>query len=70
MSKAVGNAVVRHATSRKLRHAIMQLLPLFPADADVVVRALPKSGEATLDELVDDIRSGLEKIQRRSKKSE
>lgn len=68
VSKAVGNAVARHATSRKLRHAIIELLPQFPDNADVVIRALPPSAKASLDELIADIQAAAKKIQRSPKK--
>lgn len=41
VSKAVGNSVVRHQLSRRLRHTCRRLLPGIPGGVDVVVRALP-----------------------------
>lgn len=61
VSKAVGNAVTRHNTSRKLRDAFRMVLEEgsleFPAGTTVVIRALPKSATANVQELVGDVRS-------------
>ncbi|WP_034985144.1 ribonuclease P protein component [Corynebacterium jeikeium] len=61
VSKAVGNAVTRHNTSRKLRHAFRTVMEEgsldFPAGTTVVLRALPKSATASFEELVGDVRS-------------
>lgn len=65
VSKAVGNAVVRHRTSRRLRHVCMSLMrdgvkgTILPANVDIVIRALPASGEATSERLERDIRKAL-----------
>ena len=61
VSKAVGNAVARHSTSRKLRHAFRAVLEEgeldFPAGTCVVIRALQKSASASVEELIGDVRS-------------
>lgn len=61
VSKAVGNAVTRHNTSRKIRHVFRTVLDEgkldFPAGTTLVIRALPKSAEASFEELVGDVRS-------------
>ena len=59
VSKAVGNAVVRHGTSRQLRHAAWEVLQQLeiPACATIVLRALPSSASASYEELVNDVRS-------------
>jgi ribonuclease P protein component len=41
VSKAVGNSVVRHRVSRRIRGAVRSLLPSLPGGSRVVVRALP-----------------------------
>ncbi|HHY07480.1 MAG: ribonuclease P protein component [Lawsonella sp.] len=41
VSKAVGNSVVRHQLSRRLRHTSRRLLAGIPGGVDVVIRALP-----------------------------
>ena len=61
VSKAVGNAVVRHRTSRRLRHVCMDLMADLPVTVDVVIRALPASAEATSERLARDIRKALAK---------
>lgn len=61
VSKAVGNAVVRHRTSRRLRHVCMSLFDALPPTADIVIRALPASAEASSEQLAKDIRKALRK---------
>ena len=59
VSKAVGGSVVRHRVSRKLRHLVAPRLGTLPADARLVVRALPPAADATSAELAEDLDSGL-----------
>ena len=59
--KAVGNAVVRHRTARRLRHVCMSLVSELPATLDVVIRALPKAADAPSELLARDLRSALHK---------
>lgn len=76
VSKAVGNAVVRHRTARRLRHTVLELLreepALLPGDqqADLVIRALPAVAEAEYAALREEVRSGIrraaQKAHRRS----
>ena len=47
VSKAVGNAVTRNRTKRRLRNLIAGRLGALPAGSAVVVRALPPAGQAT-----------------------
>jgi len=51
VSKAVGNAVVRNRVKRRLRHLALARLPLLPAGARVVVRALPPAAAAAYADL-------------------
>lgn len=51
VSAAVGNSVVRHRVTRRLRAQVRPLLPLLPAGSDLVIRALPPSSKATSREL-------------------
>lgn len=53
VSKAVGNAVVRNRTKRRMRAAIATRLDGIPAGVDVVVRAQPAAANATFAELSD-----------------
>lgn len=47
VSKAVGNAVTRNRTRRRLRHGARTLLGVTPQSAHVVVRALPAAARGT-----------------------
>ncbi|MGN6751733.1 MAG: ribonuclease P protein component [Intrasporangium sp.] len=51
VSKAVGNAVVRNRTKRRLRASVATRLSGIPAGLDVVVRANPSAAQATYVEL-------------------
>ncbi|MFI9507529.1 ribonuclease P protein component [Nocardia sp. NPDC052566] len=62
VSKAVGSAVVRHRVARRLRHMCAQLLPELPAEADIVIRALPGAADAESEELLRQLRAGLRKL--------
>lgn len=65
VSKAVGNAVTRHAVSRKLRHVMAAAAEDLPTTMDIVVRALPASATATSEELSHDVHSALASYKRR-----
>lgn len=62
MSKAVGNAVVRHRVSRRLRHLVRERLHLLPAGTLVVVRALPPAARADSGALGADLDAALRKL--------
>ncbi|MET8800880.1 ribonuclease P protein component [Nocardia sp. NPDC004568] len=62
VSKAVGNAVVRHRTARRLRHICAELTVDIPAEVDIVIRALPGAATAGSGELSRQLRSGLRKL--------
>lgn len=64
VSKAVGNAVARHRTSRRLRHVLAKLIAEIPARYDLVIRALPAAGEASSAELEKDLRKALAKSEK------
>lgn len=51
VSKAVGNAVVRNRTARRLRHLMADRVGDLPPAGDVVVRALPPAAGASSEEL-------------------
>jgi ribonuclease P protein component len=59
VSKAVGNSVVRHRVTRRLRHLFRDRLGTVPPGCALVVRALPPAAEATSAELGQDIDSAL-----------
>jgi ribonuclease P protein component len=62
VSKAVGNAVVRHRVSRQLRHLMRDRLAVLPAGTDLVVRALPPSAEASSRDLGGDLDASLRRL--------
>ena len=64
VSKAVGNSVVRHRVSRKLRHVVRDRLALLPAGSSLVVRALPASAEASSADLGADFDAALRRLLR------
>ena len=61
VSKAVGNAVIRHRTSRRLRHVCMTFFDQLDPNIDVCVRALPSSGQASSEQLHKDMSKALSK---------
>lgn len=64
VSKSVGNAVVRHRVSRRLRHVARDVIPdLEPGDR-LVIRALPKSGDAPSARLDRELKTALRKARR------
>jgi ribonuclease P protein component len=62
VGKAVGNSVVRHRVTRRLRAAVVRELHRLPAEADLVVRARPEAAEAPFERLHADLRSGLDRL--------
>lgn len=65
VSKAVGNAVVRNRTKRRLRAIMASELDGIPAGLDVVVRAQPAASSATFVELSEALKPLLHKAIRR-----
>ena len=57
VSKAVGGAVVRNRTKRRLRALMAARLDRIPAAVDVVVRANPVAAQASSSELAADLDS-------------
>lgn len=62
VSKAVGNSVVRHRVTRRLRHLLAQRMGTMPAGSALVVRALPPAASATSAELATDLDGALRKL--------
>jgi ribonuclease P protein component len=62
VSKAVGNSVVRHRVSRRLRHLVSARLGTLPAGTALVVRALPPSSTASSAELASDLDAALRRL--------
>lgn len=65
VSKAVGSAVIRHRVARRLRHMCARVISDLPADADIVIRALPGAADADSAELLRQIRGALRKLETR-----
>ena len=72
VSKAVGNAVTRNKTKRRLREAISPFLTQAPQGYQLVIRALPASANASYQQLEQDLTSALasnlKKLQAESRK--
>lgn len=62
VSKAVGNSVVRHRVTRKLRHVTRVRLGTLPPGSSLVIRALPAAASATSRELANDVDSALRRL--------
>jgi len=67
VSGKVGNAVVRHRVTRRLRALVRSQLAVLPVGADVVVRALPAAAAATSAELGGDLRTALAGAMRKAR---
>jgi len=59
VSAKVGNSVVRHRVTRRLRPLLRGYLNTLPTGSALVVRALPSSAGASSAELATDLRAGL-----------
>ncbi|HKS48790.1 MAG TPA: ribonuclease P protein component [Amycolatopsis sp.] len=62
VSKSVGNSVVRHRVSRRLRHLVAARLGTLPDGATLVVRALPPASTASSAELGADLDGALKRL--------
>ena len=62
VGKAVGNSVVRHRVTRRLRAVVLDQLDRLPATADLVVRARPEAATATSADLARDLAAGLDRV--------
>lgn len=62
VSKAVGNAVIRHSVARRLRAAAASVTGELDDGALVVVRALRSAADDDANELAAQLRSGLTKL--------
>ncbi|WP_235037197.1 ribonuclease P protein component [Actinomadura sp. K4S16] len=68
VARTVGNAVVRNATRRRLRHLMRPHLDRLSAGSLLVVRANPRAGAARPDELAADLESALDRLLRPASK--
>lgn len=55
VGRGVGNSVVRHQVTRRLRVAVLELIPRLPLGTDVVIRAFPPAATSDLAELSRDV---------------
>ena len=62
VGKNVGNSVERHRLTRQLRHLAQQSTQNFPVGSWVVVRALPKSKDASFLELSKSFAAAVAKV--------
>ena len=62
VGKAVGNSVVRHRVTRRLRAVVRDELHRLPAAADLVVRARPEAAVASSELLHRDLTAGLDRL--------
>ena len=65
VSGKVGNSVVRHRVTRRLRAQLRPLLAELPAGTDVVVRAFASTAGASSAGLAADLRTALQCCERR-----
>lgn len=64
VSKAVGNSVVRHRVSRRLRALMASRVSGLPDGTDVVLRAKPAAATTDRAELTADLDAALAKVDR------
>ena len=69
VSAKVGNSVVRHRVTRRLRPLVREQLGWLPAGTALVIRALPSAATATSVELGSDLRSGLTAAMKKATRS-
>jgi len=62
VGRTVGNSVVRHRVTRRLRAVVLGELHRLPPTADLVVRARPEAAEATSERLRHDLATGLDRL--------
>jgi ribonuclease P protein component len=62
VGKTVGNSVVRHRVTRRLRAVVGDELHRLPPTADLVVRARPEAADAESAALRRDLVAGLDRL--------
>jgi ribonuclease P protein component len=65
VGKAVGNSVIRHSVSRKLRHVARPHLVELPTGTQIVLRALPAASAASSEQLEADLLEALVELTRK-----
>ncbi len=64
VGRTVGNSVVRHRVTRRLRAVVLDQLHRLPPTADLVVRARPEAAAASSADLRRDLAAGLDRVLR------
>ena len=62
VSKKVGNSVVRHKVTRKLRQCVTQNANLIPPGVQIVVRALPEAANLNFSQINEEFLTIIKKI--------
>ena len=62
VSKAVGNSVVRHRVTRRLRHVVRDRIGTLRPGSSLVVRALPAAATASSAELSKDFDAAIRRL--------
>ncbi|HWE88896.1 MAG TPA: ribonuclease P protein component [Pseudonocardiaceae bacterium] len=62
VSRAVGNSVVRHRVTRRLRHLVRDRLGTLPGGCALVIRALPSAAGSSSRELGADLDGALRRL--------
>lgn len=62
VGKNVGNSVIRHKVTRRLRHLVMANYSKFPSSTDIVIRGLPGIEQASHQELQENFDQALSKV--------
>jgi ribonuclease P protein component len=70
VGKSVGNSVVRHRVARRIRAQVGERLNRLPADARVVVRALPQTAAESSVQLGHDLERAFDRLTSRPVSSE
>jgi ribonuclease P protein component len=66
VSKKIGNSVIRHRVTRRLREIVRPRLAALPAPSLVVIRALPGIDDVPFALLEQEVSSGLESAARKA----
>ena len=62
VGKSVGNSVVRHRVTRRLRAVCAERMTVIPAGSGTVIRALPDAADASSADLGKDLDLALQKL--------
>lgn len=69
VGRSVGNSVVRHRVSRRLRAIMAARLDLLPGRTDLVIRALPPAATADSARLGDDVEQAIARLMRSDRRA-